>query len=227
LKLSIKLGGHVIYENGKLMIERLRSYTTILKKAYWMGHGLSVVVGGGPPARVFIEAARSLGCSESICDEIGIQLSRLNALLLTSLLGEAAYPQVPTSYDKAKEALASERIVVCGGFQPGQSTVAVAAIMAELMKADLLVVATDVDGVYTADPKEHANAVKLPRLTYKDLGRLIMESKAEAGTFKLFDLVAVKVLERARIPAIVVDGRDPSVLLKIIEGEPVGSRIEP
>lgn len=227
MKLSIKLGGHVIYEGSELAVERLRSYASILKKMYWMGHGLSVVVGGGPPARVFIEAARKLGCSESLCDELGIHVSRLNALLLISLLRETAYPQVPVSYDRAKEALASERIVVCGGFQPGQSTVAVAAIMAELMVADLLVVATDVDGVYTADPKEHIDAVKLTRLTYRDLERMMAGSRAEAGTFKLFDLVAIKVLERARIPAVVVDGRDPAVLLRILEGEPVGSRIEP
>ena len=217
----------MLYEAEGLVLERLRSYAAVLKKLYWMGHGLSVVVGGGPPARWFIEAARKLGCPEAVCDELGIQVSRLNAMLLVSLLEEAAYPAVPSSYAEAKPALSSERIVVCGGFQPGQSTVAVAAVMAELMRADLLVVATDVDGVYTADPKKHPEAKKIPRLSYRDLEGLMARGEAEAGTFKLFDLVAVKVLERARIPAVVVDGRDPTVLYKVIEGEDVGSRIEP
>ncbi|RLF09618.1 MAG: UMP kinase [Thermoprotei archaeon] len=227
MRLSIKIGGHVLYEADGLVLGRLRSYAVVLKKLYWMGHGLSVVVGGGPPARWFIEAARKLGCPEAVCDELGIQVSRLNATLLVSLLGEAAYPAVPLSYAEAKPALSSERIVICGGFQPGQSTVAAAAVMAELMRADLLVVATDVDGVYTADPKKHPEAKKIPRLSYRDLEDLMARGEAEAGTFKLFDLVAVKILERARIPTVVVDGRDPAVLYKVIEGQDVGSRIEP
>jgi len=227
LKLSIKVGGHLLYEVKELAVERLKGYASVIKKIHWMGHGLSVVVGGGPPARWLAEAARKLGCSEAVCDEVGIQISRLNALLLASLLDDVAHPAIPSSYAEAKSALGSGRIVVCGGFQPGQSTVAVAAVMAELMKADLLVVATDVDGVYTADPKEHPEAKRLTRLSYRDLERLIAEGSAEAGTFKLFDLVAVKVMKRARIPTLVVDGRDPNVLFKVLEGEEVGSRIEP
>ena len=102
MKLSVKLGGHVLYEDGELVVDRLRSYASVLKKIYWMGHGLSVVVGGGPPARWFIDAARKLGCPEAVCDEIGIQASRLNALLLASLLSEAAYSLIPSSYLEAK-----------------------------------------------------------------------------------------------------------------------------
>jgi len=227
LRLSIKVGGHLLYEAKELAVERLKGYAATIRKIYWMGHGLSVVVGGGPLARWLVEAARRLGCSEAVCDEVGIQVSRLNALLLASLLDDVAYPVIPSSHAEAKSALGSGRIVVCGGFQPGQSTVAVAAVMAELMKADLLVVATDVDGVYTADPKEHPEAKRLAKLSYRDLERLVAEGSAEAGTFKLFDLVAVKVMKRARIPTVVVDGRDPNVLFKVLEGEEVGSRIEP
>ncbi|MEM4699377.1 MAG: UMP kinase [Candidatus Nezhaarchaeales archaeon] len=224
MKLSIKIGGHVLYEGGELIANRLLSYASILKKMYWLGHSLCVVIGGGEPARRFIEVAKRVGCNEAICDEIGIGISRINALIFASLLGDDAYPSIPSNYFEAKEALSSGKIVVCGGFQPGQSTVAVAASMAELMRADLLVVATDVDGVYSADPKEDPKAVKLTKLTYRDLEKFLT-FKAEAGTYKLFDLLAIKILERAKIPTVVVDGRDPSVLFKILEGEAVGSLI--
>lgn len=225
MRLSIKIGGHVLYEGEELVTDRLLSYASVLKKMHWLGHTLCVVVGGGAPARRFIEAARRLGCHEAVCDEIGIGVSRINALIFASVLGEVAYPLVPSNYFEAKEALSSGKIVVCGGFQPGQSTVAVAASIAELMKADLLVVATDVDGVYSADPKEDPRATKLAKLTYRDLEKFLT-FRIEAGTYKLFDLLAVKILERAKIPTVVVDGRDPAVLFKILEGEPVGSLIE-
>ncbi|MCX8204301.1 MAG: UMP kinase [Candidatus Nezhaarchaeota archaeon] len=225
MKFSIKVGGHILYEGEELVASRLLEYASILKKIYWMGHMLSVVVGGGPLARRLIEIARRLGCHEAVCDEVGINVSKINALLLASLLGEVAYHSIPSNYFEAKEALSSGRVVVCGGFQPGQSTIAVAAMMAELMRADLLIVATDVDGVYTADPKEDPKATKLTKLSYRDLEKL-MTFKVEAGTYKLFDLLSIKILERARIPALVVDGRDPTILLKVLRGEAVGSLIE-
>lgn len=229
LRLSLKLGGHILFdEEGRVLKERLRSYGEVLRKLYWMDHEVHVVVGGGPPARRFIEAARSMGCSEAMCDEIGIQVSRVNALLLLSVIEDFAYPAIPSSYAEARLALSSGKMVVCGGFQPGQSTVAVAAVLAELMKADLLVVATDVDGVYTGDPKISPKARKLERLSYRELLDLMSRGSAEAGTFKLFDHVAIKVMERAKIATVVIDGRDPANLLKlVVEGEAIGTRIGP
>lgn len=225
MRLSIKIGGHVLYNSGGLVIDRVLSYASTFRKLYWMGHVLSITVGGGPLARRLIEDARKLGCHEAVCDEVGISVSRINALLLISLLNDVAYPLIPSSYSEVKEALSSGKIVVCGGLQPGQSTVAVAAILAELMKADLLVVATDVDGVYTADPKKDPKASRIAKLRYRDLEKLL-KFEVEAGTYRLFDLLAIKILERARIPTVVVDGRDPAVLLKVVEGGSVGSLIE-
>lgn len=227
MKVSLKLGGHVLFnEKAEPLIERFKEYGEVLRKLLQAEHEVHVVVGGGPPSRRYIEAARSMGASEAMCDEMGISISRLNALLLLSTIKDLSHPSIPTSYDELKLALSSRKTVICGGLQPGQSTVAVAALMAELMKADMLVVATDVDGIYTEDPKRSAKARKLERLSYRELRELMMSEEAKAGTFKLFDQTSIKLIERSRTPTVVIDGRDPANVLKLlIEGKPIGTYV--
>ncbi len=228
MKVSLKLGGHVIFdEQGLLKIELVRSYAETLRNLWSMGHKIHVVVGGGPPARLIIAGARSVGCPEPICDEIGIEVSRINARILQALLSDLAYPSIPKTYEELKTSLSAEKMVICGGLYPGQSTTAVAALLAELIKADALIVATDVDGVYTEDPKRSPNAKKLEELSYSDLQSLLSRSSYEAGGYKLFDYVALKVAERSKLTSYIIDGRDPNNLLRLLEGVKVGSRIHP
>ena len=59
-----------------------------------------VVVGGGKTARDYIGIARGLGVSEAMCDEVGIEVTRLNAKLLIAALGEHAYPEVPIQFQR-------------------------------------------------------------------------------------------------------------------------------
>ncbi len=60
-----------------------------------------VVVGGGKTAREYIDIARGLGVSEAMCDDIGIEVTRLNAKLLIAALKNDAYPEVPQNFRQA------------------------------------------------------------------------------------------------------------------------------
>ncbi|MHA2407152.1 MAG: amino acid kinase family protein, partial [Candidatus Ranarchaeia archaeon] len=94
-----------------------------------------------------------------------------------------------------------------GGITPGQSTDAVAAVMAEILESDLLVRATDLDGVYTANPDTDPEATLLPEVSMKQLLQLIGKGRQSAGEYPLLDQVAANILQRSQIPTIFINGK--------------------
>jgi uridylate kinase len=223
LRIAIKLGGHLF--PLKLDPEKISSYTEILRKLAAQGHQIVVVAGGGEVSRKYISAARKLGATEALCDELGIEVARLNAQLLIIKLGEEAYPKPPSSNRELRLALASGKIVILGGLHPGQSTNAVAAMAAEEMRADLLINATNVDGVYSADPKKDPQAKFLSKIESSKLIDLLLSKSFGAGGYELFDMVAIKIVERSKIPTVIIDGRKPENIMRVIHGEKLGTHL--
>jgi len=223
MRLVIKIGGY-LFPSG-LDIERIRSFVSVLRKIRSRGHSLIIVTGGGVNSRTYIKAARELGGDESFCDEVGIRFARLNALLLISALGDDAYPEVPENVAALKNYCQSGKTVVMGGLQPGQSTNAVAAVAAEVSGADMLINATDVDGVYTSDPKTHPDAKRLEEVSVKQLLEMAVNEEVSAGGYKLLDPVAVKIITRSRIPTVILNAEDPENIARAVEGKRVGTRV--
>lgn len=181
-------------------------------------HKLYVVTGGGRTARQYIKAGRDLGADESYLDEIGIEVTRLNARLLIVALGHHANHSPAKDYEEAMRAGRTHSIVVMGGVSPGITTDAVSALLAERVKAKRVVNATSTDGVYTADPKKDPSAERIPKMTHKELVALLGPSPASAGPNHVFDAVGAKVLERSKITLAVVDGNDLANLRDALEG---------
>lgn len=221
----MKLGGHVF--PLKLEGERISGYVRVLKKLKGGGHELVVVTGGGGNARLYIDAARKMGANESLCDELGIEAAKLNARLLIVGLGEDAYPNVPESVEEIGAAFESGKIVVLGGLLPGQSTDSVAAMVSELIGASLLVKATDTDGIYTSDPKKDPKAKKLDEISCAQLREMLLRLPIGAGEYELLDPVAVRIVERSKIPLWVVDGRKPENIERVVKGERIGTLVKP
>jgi len=169
---------------------------------------LYVVAGGGRIARFYIRSGRALGASEELLDEMGIEVTRLNARLLIAALEGRACPVPPKDYEEAAEAGKKHEVVVMGGVSPGITTDAVAAFLAERVGAKLLVNATSVDGAYTADPNKDRNAKKIPRMTHKELVDLVGTSPLGAGPNVVFDPTGAGVLLRTKIPLAIVNGHD-------------------
>lgn len=214
-KLVLSLGGSVLIPT--LEEHRLARYATVLKEIAVHAQ-VFVVVGGGGEARRYIAAARGVGCSEAAADEAGIAVTRLNAMLLAGALGEAACPLVARSQAEAMASASGGRIVLMGGVTPAQTTDAVAAVLAERCRADLMVNLTSVDGIYTADPKLDPSATRLARLTPERLLEIVGTGTLEAGANTVIDMVAAKVIQRSGIPLLVIDGRDPGNLLTALLG---------
>lgn len=223
MKVIVKLGGHLFPD--KLDTSRIIAYSKVITELHASGHQIVIVIGGGRVARQYIDAARTLGASEFICDILGIEVSRVNAQLFITSLGDIACTQPITSLKQALRVSESDRIMVLGGLQPGQSTNAVAALVAEAFRADLLVNATDVDGVYSADPDEVPYAKKLDVISPKNLLHLLLSKSVKAGSYALFDPVAIKIIERSRIPTRIINGRDPANIIAAVQGKAIGTLI--
>lgn len=223
MKVIVKLGGHLFPD--KLNINRITAYSKVITELHASGHQIVIVTGGGRVARKYIDAARTLGASEFICDILGIAISRVNAQLFIASLGDVAFPRPITSLKQALMISESDKIIVLGGLQPGQSTNAVAGLVAEAYRADLFVNATDVDGVYSADPDEVPHAKKLDVISPEALLHLLFSKSMKAGSYALFDPVAIKIIERSRIPTRVIDGRNPANIIAAIQGKAIGTLI--
>ncbi len=226
MSVVVKLGGHLI-SGERIEAARIKEYAEIFARINRSGTRLVVVTGGGDVAREYRDAAVELGGSQVFRDELGVAASRINARLLICALGERAYPAVPTSTQQIREFASSGKIVVSGGLQPAQSTVAVSALAAESVGAERLVLASDVEGVYSKDPKKHPDARFLEEMTLKQLEEIILSQPQLPGEYKLFDLLSVRILQRSKIPCLVVDGRVSSNVEKALVGQKVGTIIKP
>lgn len=219
----ISIGGSVL--GGKLDSERLREYAGAIREIAAQ-HKVFIVTGGGAVAREYIQIARELGANEAVCDLVGIDLTRLNARLLISALSGDAHPTPPLDYQEAESVASSGKIVVMGGIIPGQTTDATAAVLAEFVRADLLVNATSVDGVYTTDPRSDPSAKKLDKITPEQLVGIVMKTEMRAGAESVLDLLAAKIIERSKIPTIVLNGTNPKNIVDVVlRNKHVGTEI--
>jgi uridylate kinase len=186
-----------------------------------------VIAGGGKIARYYIELARTLGSDEATLDIMGIEVSRLNARLLIVGMGDLAYPCVPKNLEEVAIAAESGKIVVAGGLYPGQSTNATSALIAETVKASTFLNATDVDGIYDSDPNRNKNAKLFKKITVQECMEILKTGNSMAGTYDLMDIIALKVIERSKIPTRVLLS-DVATIKNAISGEnPTGTEIIP
>ena len=219
-RIVIKLSGSIF---GMDNVKVLKDYATFLVKISKICQPI-IIAGGGTIARHYISHARSSGADESTLDELGIEISRLNAKLLIYALGNKAYLHPPTTLQEVRHAVDDGLIVVAGGLHPGQSTNGTAALIAEKIKAEQFLNATDVDGVYDMDPNKFKRAKKFKRIELKNLKNILVHEDSVAGGYDLMDIVALKIIERSKIKTRILKA-SPKIIEKAIKGGNVGTEI--
>jgi len=214
----------VVKVSGRLLspprADYLRSFREAVEEARSYA-SLAIVCGGGPLARGYIEALRLLGVPEALLDVVGIRVSRVNALALALALSPLSPPRAIESVEEAVELTSRGLIPVLGGLQPGQSTNAVAVSIAEALRADLVVnMLSGIDGIYMPPPGFEGSR-RLDTIGYRELEDIIRSYPQLAGTYELFDNVALRLAERSNVKVLFVDGSDPRILARIARGEKV------
>ena len=222
LKIVISLGGKVLTKS--LEGKHFKKYADVLRKLKGKGHRVIVITGGGYICRTYQAIARELHASKAALDSIGIIATRLNAATLMACLGDDAYPTVLTSAEQVK-VNADARILVCAGNEIGHSTDFDSSIIAEIVDADILINATNVNGVYSSDPKKNPKAKKLNKLSYDEFQKIVIGVSQEPGDYDLFDLAAVQIIKRSKIKTVIIDASDPEEIVRAVEGKHDGTVI--
>jgi len=225
MRVIVSIGGSVLAPD--LQADRVDTHAGVIDGLVENGHEVAAVVGGGDVARQYIATARDLGATEYDLDALGIDVTRLNARLLITALESSATPEPAESHEAARASLRRGEVAVMGGTIPGHTTDAVAALLAEMSGADLLIYATSVPGVFSADPNVDADAERFDELTAGDLVDVISSIETAAGSNAPVDLLAAKIIERSGLRAVVLDGSEPGRIADAVEGDALGTEVHP
>ncbi|MGI0132727.1 MAG: UMP kinase [Thermoplasmata archaeon] len=203
----LSMGGSVLL-TGTDDADYISRLATVLRLA-GKEFPLVVTTGGGRAAREYIQLGRSLGLTEVELDEIGIDVTRLHARLLSARVGPPTPSHPPTTLAAAVHEVQRASPVILGGTEPGHTTDGVAALVAVRLRAARLVNATNVDGVYDRDPRAEIDAKRFDVLGWAKFRDMIHAGTAgEAGQQFIFDRLGADSLARAGIPLYIVDGRE-------------------
>ncbi len=218
MKAVLRIGGSVLGSPPSAKV--VNAYADVITDLNYEGHSVAVVVGGGQVSREYIKSASEMGLSPYQQDTVAIHASRLNARLVAMKLGGVS--SVPTSIDGMLQRLARNRVAVMGGLKPGITTDTVAALVAQRWRADIIVKASDQNGIYTDDPRRNKKAKRLDRISY-DKMKEILGGSHRPGIHSIVDPVAVDHLVESRVRLVVLNGADAKGVIKAIHGERIGT----
>jgi len=230
-RVLLKISGEALMgeQNYGIDVNVARSVAEELKAVHQMGVEVAVVVGGG---NIFRGVSKSAGnMDRSSADYIGMLATVMNAVVLqdalekidvdTRVLSAVDIPQLAESFirRRAVRHLEKGRVVIfaAGTGNPYFTTDSAAPLRALEIKADIILKATKVDGVYSADPMSDATAERYSEITYQS----VLERQ-----LKVMDASAISLCMDNNLPIVVFNMRQPGNISRVVMGETgVGTRV--
>ena len=201
----ISLGGSIVVLPEGIDWKFLKEFRGLILKEIRKGKRFFIIVGGGATWRKYNEAARQAAkVSQVDLDWLGIYSGRLNARLLKTVLGQAACPEIIT--DPTSSLSSRKKIIIGSGWKPGWSTDYVATVMAREHKIKTIINLSNIDYVYTGDPKKFKSAKPIKKISWQGF-RKIIGNKWNPGLHAPFDPVASRLAERLDLKVIIMNGK--------------------
>ncbi len=221
----ISLGGSMIVPNLP-DVAFVKEFTALLRARIKKGRRFIIVTGGGKTCRNYQNAlAQVTKISSDDNDWMGIYITRINAEFMRLALGSLAHKEVAIHFGK-KLSFNTPVLLAAGEF-PGHSTDFDAVLLAEMFKANHVVNISNIDYVYTADPKKNPSAKPIPKLTWNDYMKLIPK-KWTPGFSSPFDVKASAIAKKAKLTVSIVNGNSLTDIAKALDGKEFrGSTIAP
>lgn len=194
-RIVFSIGGSIVVP-GEVDVDFVKEFSGLIKR-HNKKCSFSIVVGGGKTARTYAGAAKALGLSETDAHNLGIAATQINAKLIALAVGGKFLCIDPVKIGKMKG------LSVSGGYKPGHTTDTDAALIAKSMKADAIINVTDVKGVYTKNPKEHADAEFLAGLNWKRFFEIVGHELKPSGHY-VFDPIAAGICQKNKIKVVVL-----------------------
>lgn len=231
-RIMLKLSGEALGENGWLFDhEKIQEVAQIIKKVAETGVQVGVVIGGGNLWRGRHGAAAGMDAVRA--DQMGMLGTLMNCLVMQDALHRAGQPaqvfsalempDVCVSYrrDLADQALLTDGVALFGGGlgNPFFTTDTAVALRAVELSADALLLAKNIDGVYTADPKVDPSATLIEDISYQE---------AIIKGLQVMDMAAFLLLKQQGLPEVKVFALNPpNNILRVLAGEKLGTTLHP
>lgn len=229
-RILLKLSGESLMGGDKYGIntDKLNSYATQITQVIERGVEVAIVIGGGNIFRGL--SGVNKGFDRVKGDQMGMLATIINSLALQSALNSIGTKcKVMTSIsmspigehytkDKAVEALKNgEVVIVAGGTgNPFFTTDTASALRGVELEADVMFKGTRVDGIYTADPEKDPTATKIWDITFDEV---------IAKGLKVMDMTAFTLCKENKMDLVVFDMDSEGNLLKVVEGEKIGTTV--
>ncbi len=230
-RILLKLSGEALMGEGDFGIDPavLQRVAGEIRDLNARGVEIGLVIGGG---NIFRGAGLAQGGFDRVRgDHMGMLATVMNSLAMQDMLtrvGIAAdvysalsMPDVCETFSAraARNSLSQGRVAIlaAGTGNPYFTTDSAASLRAVEIKADLLIKATKVNGVYSADPVKVPDAVFYPRLTY---------DRALAENLQVMDATAIVLCRDNDMPLRIMNINDPGALMRLMQGEEIGSLVE-
>ncbi|MCL2473279.1 MAG: UMP kinase [Treponema sp.] len=215
----ISLGGSIVAPDG-VDEKFIRDFTALIGELLAMDEKrrFILVVGGGGPARAWQKAYRTISSSpaDEQADWIGIMATRLNAQLIRAVMGEWCTQEVVTDPTQVEPLMG--RVLVASGWKPGFSTDYDAVILAERFQADMVINLSNIEKVYTDDPKKNPQAKPIDSISWADFSSMVGDEWIP-GKNVPFDPIASKQAAKLSLKVICAAGKNLQNLKNILSGE--------
>ncbi len=208
--------------------DRLKEYAAEIKKVVDIGCQVAIVIGGGNIFRGLAGAATGMdrvqgdymGMLATVINGMALQGALEDAGIFTRLQSAIEMDKVAEPFIKRKAVrhLEKGRVVIFGAGtgNPYFTTDTAATLRAIEIDADVILKGTRVDGIYDMDPEKNSDAVKYNNLTY---------SEVFEKDLKVMDMTAFTLSKENNLPIIVFDMNKEGNLLKVVQGETIGTLV--
>jgi len=229
-RILLKLSGEALAgERGfGFDFDAITRFASEIRSVVGLGVGVGLVIGGGNIVRG-AQISR-MGMDRVAADYMGMLGTVINALAMqdvleregvdTRVMTAIRMEEIAESYIRRRALRHFEKgravIFAAGTGNPYFSTDTAAALRAIQMRADVIIKATSVDGVYSADPKKDSGAVRYETISYNDV------MHRELG---VMDQTAITLCKENRLPLIVLNIHHPGAVVAAVRGEPVGTLV--
>lgn len=216
-KIVISLGGSLVVPN-EIDVGFLRDFKSLILEEIKHNRRFFIIVGGGSTCRNYQKAAQEVSkISNDDLDWLGICSCRLNALLVRTVFGDIAYPEIITDLGVLTDEIKNQ-IVILGPNKPGSSSDLGSVQIAQKVDAKKVINLSNIDYVYDSDPKTNPNAKKFEKISWAEYRKLIPK-EWNPGLNTPFDPIASKMAGENNIEVVIMNGKPIDNLAKYLNGE--------
>ncbi len=213
----ISIGGSIIIPPSGFDIEFLKKLRDLIVERVKKGEKFILVIGGGATCRNYQNAASQVAdMTNTDLDWLGIKSTIFNAEFVRFLFKDYAHSEIITN--PTKKIKSTKPILMAAGWKPGCSTDHDAVLLAKTYGATEVINASNIDYVYTADPKKYPGAKALSELSWKEMRGIIGDKWSPGANFP-FDPVAAKTAQKLGLTVKFVKGTNLNLLNQALSGE--------